>query len=264
MKPRLIFTGPTISHAEGSSVLDAIFLPPAVQGSIVLAVHRFDPAAILIIDGGFQSEPAVRHKEILWALSLGIPVVGAASMGALRAAELFPYMQGSGLIYRWYRRYPLAPDDAVAVLHGPEVVNFAPLTSSLIDLRMTIRAAHRRGLIPVDLAASMELIARNLNFRDRTLTRVIEGALKSEDEPTAAAFQARIQSIFVEQKRTDALGALQLLRAGVVAPPAVPDFTLTAAFDRDLEDAGLTLGHGQTRSAAALDTPTSNGEIYVA
>ena len=50
------------------------------------------PPPILIIDGVFQSEPAVRHKEILWALSLGVPVVGAASMGALRAAELFPHM----------------------------------------------------------------------------------------------------------------------------------------------------------------------------
>ncbi|MGL4967006.1 MAG: TfuA-like protein [Inquilinus sp.] len=241
MRPKLVFTGPTLSHAEALSILDAICLPPAVQGSIVSAVHRFDPAAILIIDGGFQTEPAVRHKEILWALSLGIPVVGAASMGALRAAELFPYMRGSGLIYRWYRRYPFAPDDAVAVLHGPEVVNFAPLTRSLIDLRMTIRAAHRRGLIPVDLAARMELIARGLNFRDRTLTRIVGDAVKQEGKATIAACHASMSATFVEQKRRDALGALQLLQTGRLAPPALPDLAFTAAFHFDLEDAGLTL-----------------------
>ena len=71
--------------AEVAEVADAIWLPPAVQGSIVAAVQQFDPSVMLIIDGGFQSEPAVRHKEILWALSRGIPVIGAASMGALRA-----------------------------------------------------------------------------------------------------------------------------------------------------------------------------------
>ncbi len=71
MRPKLVFTGPTLSQAEALQIVDAICLPPAVQGSIVAAVQRFDPGSILVIDGGFQSEPAVRHKEILWALSRG-------------------------------------------------------------------------------------------------------------------------------------------------------------------------------------------------
>ncbi|TIT86320.1 MAG: TfuA domain-containing protein, partial [Mesorhizobium sp.] len=120
MRPRLVFTGPTLSHPEAQQVADVICLPPAVQGSIVAAVQRYDPAAIVIIDGAFQAEPAVRHKEILWAISQAIPVIGAGSMGALRAAELYPYMHGVGLIYRWYRRFAFLPDDAVAVLYGPE------------------------------------------------------------------------------------------------------------------------------------------------
>ena len=44
--------------------------------------------------GAFASVPAVRHKEILWALSEGIPVIGAASIGALRAAELTAFGNG--------------------------------------------------------------------------------------------------------------------------------------------------------------------------
>jgi len=207
----------------------------------VSAVQRFDPAAILIIDGGFQTEPAVRHKEILWALSLGIPVIGAASMGALRAAELFPHMQGSGLIYRWYRRFPFAPDDAVAVLHGPAEVGFPALTQALIDLRMTIRAAYRRGLIPADLKTKMDLVARGLNFRDRTLARIVGDTLMLEDAPAVEACRSRLSSVFVEQKGRDALAALRLLRTDAVLPsPALPDLSLTAAFVRDLEDAGLT------------------------
>ncbi|TIU61871.1 MAG: TfuA domain-containing protein, partial [Mesorhizobium sp.] len=156
MRPKLVFTGPTVSHADALKVVDAVCLPPAVQGSIVSAVQHLDPSAILVIDGGFQAEPAVRHKEILWALSRGIHVFGAASMGALRAAELFPHMQGVGLIYRWYRRFAFAPDDAVAVLHGPAEVNFAQLTHALIDLRRTLRAACRRGVISSEQQARLE------------------------------------------------------------------------------------------------------------
>jgi hypothetical protein len=45
----------------------------------------------------FDSTPAVLHKEILWAMDRGVGVSGAASMGALRAAELHWYgMVGVG------------------------------------------------------------------------------------------------------------------------------------------------------------------------
>ncbi|WP_198032269.1 TfuA-like protein [Mesorhizobium sp. LNHC252B00] len=161
---------------------DVICLAPAVQGSIIAAVQRYDPAAIVIIDGAFQAEPAVRHKEILWAISQAIPVIGAGSMGALRAAELYPYMHGVGLIYRWYRRFAFLPDDAVAVLYGPKAVNFSPLTHALVDLRMTVRAAWRRNLISTDLSGRLENAARNLNFRERTLSRMVREALREASD----------------------------------------------------------------------------------
>jgi hypothetical protein len=239
MRPTIIFTGPTISHPEARETLDAIYLPPAAQGSIVSAVQRFDPVAILIIDGSFQTEPAVRHKEILWALSLGIPVVGAASMGALRAAELFPHMHGIGLVYRWYRRFPFAPDDAVAVLHGPEAMNFIPLTQALIDLRITVRAAHRRGLISASLKARLDMAAERLNFRDRTVGRMVADALVQEDQ---CALQDILAFNLFQQKKQDALQALHYLRsASLPPPPDVSNLPLTAAFVRDLEEAGLTV-----------------------
>jgi hypothetical protein len=242
MRPKLVFVGPTISHAEAGEMLDAVYLPPATQGSIISAVQRFDPTAILLVDGGFQTSPAIRHKEILWALSLGIPVVGAASMGALRAAELFPYMYGVGLIYRWYRRFPFAADDAVAVLHGPAELNFQPLTHALIDLRMTLRAAHRRRLVSSDLRKRLEGAAQRLNFRDRTLARIAIAALLRENEPTAETCREILASVFLQQKKQDAIEALHYLRTGdFPSPPDLSHFTRTAIFVRDLEDAGLTL-----------------------
>ncbi|MDQ6436584.1 TfuA-like protein [Mesorhizobium sp. LHD-90] len=220
---------------------DVICLAPAVQGSIIAAVQRYDPAAIVIIDGAFQSEPAVRHKEILWAISQSIPVIGAASMGALRAAELYPYMHGVGLIYRWYRRFAFLPDDAVAVLHGPREVNFSPLTHALVDLRMTIRSALRRNLISADLSGKLENAARNLNFRERTLSRMVREALPAASDHGTEACRQILAEAFVQQKKRDALSALKFARDRIVIPRKLENFRMTVTFAQDLEDAGLTI-----------------------
>ena len=116
----LVFLGPTLLLSEAQATLDATYLRPAGQGDVLLAAHAFRPRAMIIIDGEFEHRPAVRHKEILWAMVQGIVMIGAASMGALRAAELHDFgMIGIGTVYRWYRRFGLAPDDAVAVQSGP-------------------------------------------------------------------------------------------------------------------------------------------------
>src|SRR5216110_1776771 len=114
-----IFTGPTISAGEAKLELEAIYLPPAAEGDVYrAALHR--PQAIGIIDGYFQSVPAVRHKEILWAMAKGIHVFGSASMGALRAAELWPFgMEGVGRVFGAYRDGLIEDDDEVALTHGP-------------------------------------------------------------------------------------------------------------------------------------------------
>jgi len=153
----VVFLGPTLRAAEAASILDATYLPPAAQGDVVRAVQRYGPSCIVIIDGAFQSVPAVRHREILWALHKGIPVVGAASMGALRAAELDRHgMVGVGEIYRWYRRFAFAPDDWVAVLHEPVEFGSQPLTIAHVDLRKTVRKARRNGLIDESLRRRLE------------------------------------------------------------------------------------------------------------
>lgn len=238
----VVFLGPTLNAAEASELLDAHYLPPATQGSIVSAVARHRPPAILIIDGGFQLEPAVRHKEILWAMSIGVPVIGAASMGALRAAELWPHgVRGIGLIFRWYRRWRYAPDDAVAVLQGPPELGSRPLTRALIDLRLTFRLAERQGRIDAGLRGRLDTAAGRLNFRDRTLEKIVEAAIGKPDRPLAAG----LRQLFVAQKRTDALKALAWLKscAGSLAVAEVDQggFRLTAAFQRDLQDAGIAI-----------------------
>jgi len=57
-----------------------------------------------IVDGNFETVATVWHKEILWAMAQGIHVYGAASIGALRAAELAEFgMKGVGAIFRHFQ-----------------------------------------------------------------------------------------------------------------------------------------------------------------
>lgn len=230
--PSVVFLGPTLRREEARQIADALYLPPAAQGSIVQAVRRHAPRRLLIIDGLFQSEPAVRHKEILWALDQGVAVLGAASMGALRAAELHPFgMEGVGLIYRWYRRWIGAPDDAVAVVHTPAELGAEALTLSLIDLLRTIRRAARRGALTPAQTRHLEAAARRLNFRERLWENVLDGT---------GIEAGRLARFLVEQKKQDAIAALRHLDK--VNPPARKGaFVWTTNFVRDLDHAKIAL-----------------------
>lgn len=241
MSAAVVFLGPTLALEEARAVADAIYLPPAAQGSVIAAVQRFSPAVILVIDGVFHNEPALRHKELLWAMAQGIVVLGAASMGALRAAELYPAMQGVGLIYRWYRRFSCLPDDAVAVIHAPAELGSAPLTLAHIDLRLTARAAARQGKLGAAEANAIVDVSSRLNFRERTLERIIGAAHMTTTDRPLDWWISQLTASLVEQKKRDALEALRKLGKGNFRRRAPAEFVATAAFLRDVEAAGLHL-----------------------
>ena len=73
----IIFAGPTISAERAPAIAGVEWRPPARQGDIYKATLS-RPAAIGLVDGYFEVIPTVWHKEILWAMTLGIHVYGAA------------------------------------------------------------------------------------------------------------------------------------------------------------------------------------------
>ena len=130
----IVFIGPTISEEEVKSVLDAECWPPAAQGDVFRAVQT-QPRCLGIIDGYFDGVASVWHKEILWAISQGVEVIGASSMGALRAAELSKFgMTGVGQIFQSFRSGEIEDDDEVAVVHGPAELGFVPLSKTGAEL----------------------------------------------------------------------------------------------------------------------------------
>lgn len=243
--PVVIFTGPTLPPADAAAMIDADIRPPAAQGDLLAAALDSRPRAICLIDGIFQSEPAVRHKEIMWALDQGIAVFGAASMGALRAAELSGYgMIGIGLIYRWYRRVVLAPDDAVAVVHGPPELGAPALSDGLINLRMTFKACRKHGAIDRATERRLVDVATRLPYRDRTRAAVLEAAHRDSLGPLPAI--AEIDQHWRDQKRTDAVATVRRISVcqetdNWPQPPSTDSFEITDSWVDDLTDAGFSL-----------------------
>jgi hypothetical protein len=111
----------------------------------------------------------VWHKEILFALESRTAVYGAASMGALRAAELGDFgMIGVGRVHAAYRRGALVDDDEVAVAHLPAEHGFAPVSTAMVDLRAGLALARRRGAIDARTHDRLVARAKARFYRDRS------------------------------------------------------------------------------------------------
>jgi hypothetical protein len=212
MKP-VIFVGPTLSGDPILASPKFEWLPPATEGDIYRTARRKDVRAIGLIDGQFESVPSVWHKEILWALSRGIRVFGASSIGALRAAELSDFgMIGVGTIFRQYRNNALRDDDEVAVLHAPFELGYRPLTDSMVDIRATIAKAQRRHIVSRRSALALVCVAKNQFYKDRTWNTIIEAAGRTrvpEDQLERLIRWLPLNT--VDLKRRDALALLRLM-----------------------------------------------------
>lgn len=212
-----IYLGPSLSAAEAREILDGDYAPPARLGDIYRAVAFDGVDAIALIDGLFENTAAVWHKEILWALDQGVPVYGAASMGALRAVELEPFgMVGIGKIVDAYKagRYapfedPFEGDDEVAVVHGPsDAARFSSL--ALVDLRESLNLASRSGIIGPNLRDLILKRGQQTYYKDRTLREMETWA--RVQSPEGEAFAEWLPDGFVSQKRRDAIALLEHLR----------------------------------------------------
>jgi hypothetical protein len=224
----VIFLGPSLPRPEAEAVLDADYRPPVRQGDVYRLLQDGRPEAIAVIDGYFQDVPSVWHKEILFALDQGVPVFGAASMGALRAAELEDYgMTGVGKIFEAYRRglyppfdsAPFEDDDEVAVIHGPAELDFPALSDAMVDLRETLAAAERAGVITRALRDALAGAFKRRFYHHRSFDALPEVLNEvGADAAAAAALLNWLPEGRIAQKRADALALLERLAAG--RPPA--------------------------------------------
>jgi hypothetical protein len=270
-----IFAGPTLPSQEDASVLDATWLPPAKHGDVYRAVSLLRPRAIGIVDGYFQWAPSVWHKEILWAIRQGVHVFGAASMGALRAAELWSFgMRGVGLVFEAYRdgvltrcgNEPFEDDDEVAVVHGPPESGYIAASEAMVNMRCTLADAEAAGLIAAATRARLVAIAKALFFPERSYELLLERA-RAEALPGAelAALQTWLPGGRVNQKRADALAMLEAMREFLAADPAPARasflFEHTTLWDRAVAELLPAAAH-DAEEARALDELRLDGARF--
>ncbi len=202
----IVFLGPSLDRQAAARILPATYLPPARRGDIPEAV-RAGARIITLIDGVFFQESSVGHREILRAIGSGVRVIGASSMGALRAAELDSLgMEGVGVIYRLYRDGVLVSDDEVALVYDPE--SCAPLSEPLINIRCTLRKAVESGILERETAAILRDCAISCYFAERTWDALFERAGSLIPASDLERFIRFVQAEAVDQKKEDAIAAL--------------------------------------------------------
>ena len=210
MQKIIVFLGPSLDLTAAEKILPAEYRPPAKRGDLLAAVH--DGATIIgLVDGVFHQESAVAHREILTAIKKGVRVVGASSMGALRAAEMDTLgMVGIGAIYQMYKTGELESDDEVALVFDPS--SGLALSEPLINIRFTLKRAREEGII--DAAAHDALLssARSVFYPQRTYRMIVSQAGDTIDAKTRERFLVWVETGQCDQKREDAVAALEYIR----------------------------------------------------
>ena len=190
----VVYLGPSLSRSEAMSILDADYLPPICRGDLEKLPEK--TRIVGIIDGEFFQNLSVSTKEIVAVLDRGIHIFGAASMGALRAAETYKYGTiGVGEIFRMFRDGILDGDDEVAVIYEPG--SYRQLSDSLVNIRHVLEIAlAKRAIDELEKARLLQQM-KSLYFPDRSyralerLSRSVADCFRGSAMPDLKSEDAR-------------------------------------------------------------------------
>nr|WP_272918586.1 YcaO-like family protein [Streptomyces sp. HUCO-GS316] len=234
---------------------EADYRPPIRRGDLDAVTSG---TVVGIIDGVFADVLAISPGEIRAAISRGVVVLGAASMGALRATEI-PAVVGLGRIHEMYRDGVIERDDEVAVLFEEDT--YRTLTVPLVNVRYAVERLVRTGTLAPRTGDDIVLAAQALHYTDRTYEAIFDApslAAKADAEETIALLRR------FDLKREDAQLLLEYVAAGQV-PESVrvetgelviadaPAYPTPRVRDREAADAHLHVWEsGDTVSFAEL------------
>lgn len=221
---KVLFAGPSLG--QGQPDLNGIELrAPASQGDVLRAVMD-GATAIGLVDGLFEAVASVWHKELLYALSEGVRVYGAASMGALRAAECAAFgMVPIGVIAAAYCRGDIDDDAAVAQLHAPAQLGHRALTEALVESLFHVERLAKEGMLSGAEAVHLATSASALHFKDRTADAVIANSAVKDAGRRAEVLRLYREN-WLSQKTLDALALIDVLRACPETRSLPPNWTL--------------------------------------
>ncbi len=247
------FVGPTLAAAEVRK-FGCELLAPARQGDVWRAlVER--PAALVLIDGVFEAQPSVWHHELRAALGSGVAVFGAASMGALRAAELWREgMIGVGEIFRAFRDGERIDDADVAVLHAEAEHGFRALSVPQVNVDHALSLARRAKVVSPAAARRIGSASRALPYGDRSWPRLLGR------DPAMREFLARTDTdLKAADARAGLTAAAEWIASGAAALPVHVPLASSHVRRRRLVDAvpgALQRAEGSDDAEALADLGT--------
>lgn len=175
MNKPIVYLGPTLSREEAIKILDADYRDPAKKGDFLMLSRDSDEKKYVgFVDGVFLHDYPPSPIEVYHlATRKNIELIGASSLGALRAVELEKFgMKGIGKIFQLYKNGIINADDEVAVTFVRE--NNILQSEAMIDIRFNLFLAYKKGIITNQTKKRIAKIAKNIYFPFRNYEDIIK------------------------------------------------------------------------------------------
>jgi hypothetical protein len=215
MNKPIVYLGPTLSREEAIKILDADYRDPAKKGDFLMLSRDSDEKKYVgFVDGVFLHDYPPSPIEVYHlATRKNIELIGASSLGALRAVELEKFgMKGIGKIFQLYKNGIINADDEVAVTFVRE--NNILQSEAMIDIRFNLFLAYKKGIITNQTKKRFAKIAKNIYFPFRNYEDIIK--ITSQQFPSIynelESFRSYIQKNRDSLKARDAIKLLKYLK----------------------------------------------------
>lgn len=215
MNRAVIFLGPSLSREKAMSILEADYRSPAKKGDLLRLASLTNGVTIVgLVDGFFlQDYPPTPIEVYQIATKKNMVLVGAASLGALRAVELEKFgMIGIGKIFELYKTGKIDGDDEVAVTfeEGQHILQ----SEAMIDIRFNLFIAKRKGIIDESTKRLIIKVAKNIYFPYRNYTDILDLTKKKYPryDSHIESFRAYITNNRESLKERDAIQLIKYIK----------------------------------------------------
>lgn len=174
MSKPIVYLGPTLRREEAIKILDADYRDPAKKGDFLMLSQESDEKKFVgFIDGVFLHDYPPPPIEVYHlATRKNFELIGASSLGALRAVELEKFgMKGIGKIFQLFKTGVIDADDEVAVtfVRGSNILQ----SEAMIDIRFNLFLAYKKGVITNETKKGFSKIAKSIYFPYRNYEDLI-------------------------------------------------------------------------------------------
>lgn len=176
MKNIIVFAGPSLDTENARKILEADYRPPAKKGDLIRLMMSLDnrETVVGLIDGYFLLDyPPTPIEVYQLIVRQNTVVIGASSIGALRAVELENFgMIGVGKIFQLFKHGRLDADDEVAVTFSHDFYQLQ--SEAMIDIRYNLYLSLKKRVIDKETKNAITKVAKNIYFPFRTYPNIVE------------------------------------------------------------------------------------------